>query len=149
MQIYLRISINKCDNVCGACRAPLFHEITNIQLSATISRSNERQQMRVRECVFDEITVDLRGNDLRVISSNAIILESPWRVSCEIIRKKILARFGREIYDNVGELSIPVTRTGIGWQKNEGTSRGDGVKKKRERRGARGKTRTEEVQARS
>jgi len=56
--------------------------------------------------------------------------------------KKTISRFRHEIYDNVGELSILVTRTGIGWQKNEGTSM-------REKKGARGKTRIEKVQARS
>jgi len=57
--------------------------------------------------------------------------------------KKTISPFRHEIYDNVGELSILVTlELELGWQENEGTSM-------REKKGARGKTRTEKVQARS
>ena len=48
----------------------------------------------------------------------------------------MISRFRCKIYDNVDELSISVTRAGIGWQKNEGTSRRKRVKKG-DRRGRR------------
>lgn len=85
------------------------------------------------------------------ISLNAIILFYTKRFKLSM--KEMISQFRYEIYDSATELSIPVTRAGIGWQKNEEASdreRGEGGGNEwADRRGHAEKLKRKDVQARS